>query len=439
MNQLPSTVARETQSATKDPVRSPDPLFEGDEAWPVLQEAAFQGIAGAFVRMIEPHTEADPVGILIQLLAAFGNAAGRASRFRVEADDHHTNLFVALVGKTANGRKGTSWGQVRNFVAPIDPNWEPRIVSGLSSGEGLVWHVRDPAEDEDEGVSDKRLFVVEPELASVLRVAKRDGNTLSALIREGWDRGDLQTLTKNSPARATGAHLSIVGHITRDELLRHLDATEVANGFANRFLWICVRRSKHLPEGGSLADEALFSLNSQFRQALIHARQPLLLTRSQPARELWRAKYAELESDRYGLWGSVTARAAAQVTRLSVLYALLDEAKVVDVEHLEAGLALWQYAEDSARYVFGDATGNPAADTILRALRQRPGGATRSEISRFFSNHTSAAAIEAALETLRAARLVIASETPTGGRPVQRWRAARCEGAKKAKERGGTL
>jgi hypothetical protein len=86
----------------------------------------------------------------------------------------------------------------------------------------------------DHGVSDKRLMVLEAEFASSLRVLGRDGNTLTAIIRQAWDPGDLRGLTKNSPAEATGAHISIIAHITRDELPRYLDSTESGNGFGNR-------------------------------------------------------------------------------------------------------------------------------------------------------------------------------------------------------------
>ena len=70
----------------------------------------------------------------------------------------------------------------------------------------------------------------------------REGNTLSAIIRQAWDSGNLHPLTKNSPIRATDAHISIIGHITREELLRYLTETEQANGFANRFIWLMVYR-----------------------------------------------------------------------------------------------------------------------------------------------------------------------------------------------------
>src|SRR5215469_1212858 len=88
----------------------------------------------------------------------------------------------------------------------------------------------------DPGVADKRLLVIESEFARTMMVIRRDGNTLSPVIRDAWDRGALAILTKNSPAQATGAHISIIGHITTDELRRNLDSTALTNGFANRFL-----------------------------------------------------------------------------------------------------------------------------------------------------------------------------------------------------------
>src|SRR5437899_1497574 len=50
------------------------------------------------------------------------------------------------------------------------------------------------------------------------------------------------------PATATGAHIAIVANITLDELRREMTSGEGENGFANRFLWLLVRRSKLLPE-----------------------------------------------------------------------------------------------------------------------------------------------------------------------------------------------
>ena len=61
---------------------------------------------------------------------------------------------------------------------------------------------------------DKRLLVVETEMARTLKAMNRDGNTLSEVIRQVFDSGNLGNLAKNSSNRASDAHVSIIGHIT---------------------------------------------------------------------------------------------------------------------------------------------------------------------------------------------------------------------------------
>jgi hypothetical protein len=154
---------------------------------------------------------------------------------------------VALVGQSSKARKGTSFGRVKQVVMVADRTWfEERTKGGLSSGEGLINEVRDPVEKYeseeqtfrvvDPGISDKRLMVTEPELAGVLSTLERHGNILSMIIRRAWDGDKLATMTKSSPLKATDAHISIIGHITQDESRARLTRTDMANGFANRFL-----------------------------------------------------------------------------------------------------------------------------------------------------------------------------------------------------------
>jgi hypothetical protein len=407
-----------------------------DPAWPVLDSAALHGLAGDFVRAIEPHTEADTAALIIQSLVAFGNAVGRGPHFRVEGDKHHANLFALLVGRTSGGRKGTSWGRIIEAFADADSAWasdgDGHVVSGLSSGEGLIWHVRDPIyetrggekELKDAGVEDKRLTVVESEFATALRVVGREGNTLSPIIRCAWDKGTLRSLTKNSPAVATGAHISIVGHITKDELLRYLSATETVNGFANRFLFACVKRSKCLPDGGQLSPDTLNSYSSLIRKALDVARGIGRMRRSEEARTLWHEVYEGLAEGKHGMFGAATSRAEAQVLRLSCIYALVDGSAVIEIQHLRAALALWNYCEQSCRYIFGNSIGYPLADRILEALRSQPGGLTRTEINNKLRRNEPASAIEGALRTLVEHGLAAPEVRKTGGRPEERWHAA---------------
>lgn len=119
--------------------------------WPAaLDSAAFHGLAGQIVQLIEPNSEADPAALLGQFLVAFGNVVGRTPFFQVEATRHYPNLFLAVVGDTAKARKGTSWNQIRRVFGLVSPDFAKRTVDGLSSGEGLIWEVRDPLDEADE-------------------------------------------------------------------------------------------------------------------------------------------------------------------------------------------------------------------------------------------------------------------------------------------------
>jgi hypothetical protein len=423
----PAHSQESVEETTSEP-KFPDPLAR----------EAFYGLAGEFVRLVSPHTEADEAALLAHFVVYFGNAVGRDAFFRVGATRHTAAENVAFVGVTGSGRKGTAEHETRRpFLLAEDP-WVARITTGLSTGEGLIHAVRDAIEKRepirergrvtgyenviaDDGVQDKRLCVVESELGRVLRVMERDGNTLSATIREAWDaREVLRTLTKSSPSVATGAHVSIIGHITRDELLRYLDRTETANGFGNRFFWVAVSRSKFLPDGGTLRDEDLVSFVSKLRDALATARNVREMARDAKASAAWHGVYEALETGRTGLFGAITGRAAPHVLRLSMIYALMDGSAVIQEPHLAAGLALWTYSEDSARFVFGDATGDPEADTIADALRTAP-RLSREAISNLFSRHVPAQRIAAALKLLARLGKAHTVKQATGGRPVEFW------------------
>lgn len=413
--------------------------------WPApLAEAAHHGPAGEVVRTIEPHSEADPAALLLQFLATFGNACGRSAGFEAEATFHGTNLYVVIVGATSKGRKGSSFAQVRRPVELADPSWSQRVVSGISSGEGVIHAVRDPVEtrrkarkgeaeeaDEegyvtevaDEGEPDKRALAYEPEFAQVLRVMRRDGSTTDTTIRRAWEGHEqLGTLTRNSPLKATGAHISIIGHVSAEELRREMQTTDAASGFGNRILYVCAKRSKRLPEGGSLGDDDWSELVPVIREALRYGSVAGVLRRDQAARELWAGVYGPLSEGRPGLLGALTSRAEAQAMRLATIYAVLDCAPEVRVEHLRAGLAVWDYCAASARYVWGDALGDETADTILARLREAGAeGLTRTAIRDLFGRHKPQAEVERALTLLASLGVAERAARPTGGRPSEVW------------------
>jgi hypothetical protein len=417
--------------------KGPDDDTEVVDYWPEIKPEAFHGIAGEIVELVDPHTESDPVAILIQFLVAVANLIGRLPYFLVSGTRHYLNLFVALVGATAVGRKGTSWDVVTWLLRVIDPEWaDTRIQSGLVSGEGLIYHVRDESTTKqkgkpvvDPGVTDKRLLVVETELSRTLKAMGWDRCTLSDVLRQSWDHGNLRILSRNQPVTATGAHISIVGHATQADIRRLLTETDMANGFGNRLLWPAVRRSKVLPEGGELDRINWTPITRKLTAivATIRAWPDPKMRRDATAGKVWAGIYEPLSAGKPGLLGAILSRAEAQVMRLACVFAMLDRSREVCGRHLIAAVALWDYCEASARFIFGDSLGDPDAEKLLDALRKAKDGLTRKQIYvDVFHGHKKSGDIVKLLSNLLTAGLIHRSNLPsTGGRPTEAWRAGR--------------
>lgn len=390
---------------------------------PQLSKIARHGIVGQIVEKIEPHSETHPAALLLQFLIAVGNLIGRSAFVRTERDKHYTNLFGIVVGETSRGRKGTAWGHVRYILSLLDSEWtDDRIKGGLASGEGLIGELRDPKEgEESETPNDRRLLIYESEFGGVLRVMQRDGNTLSAIVRNAWDTGNLNILAnkyrdKNGQSlRASNCHISMIGHITRAELSKLLSENDAANGFANRMCFCHSARSKVLPEGGAFDQMSFMEEREALDRVVSLAQTRGEMRRTPEAREYWRAIYPELTKEIKGRWGEVTSRGEAQVIRLALLYTLLDGEKEIGVVHLRAAKAMWEYCRESARWAFNESKFSRDAQRILNALEFEP--RTLKQISDIFNHNLNQIEIREALKELQ--DYIEIGERKTPGRSVK--------------------
>lgn len=341
---------------------------------------------------------------------------------RVLLDGASTPLLfnMVLVGQTSKARKGTAEKRIRRIFQRAIHGWTRGEYQGnLSSGEGLVYAVRDACED-DPGVTDKRLYLVQPEFGGVLKIMAREGNSLSSIVRFSWDAEDLAPMTKHARIKASGPHIVIAGHVTEEELKKHLTTTEACNGFGNRFAWFMVRRSQILPFPTELEEAELFPLLRRLQEAVAYANRLRTIRMTDTAKEAWCEVYGELSEGRMGIVGALLGRAEAQVWRLAALYAILDRSHMIKLIHLKAALALWQYSEDSVQYLFGKGTGDPVADKILSALLQR-GPLSDSEISGLFHNNVNKEQLERAKAMLSKRKLIHSENQKTNGRSREVW------------------
>lgn len=411
-----------------------NPHIVESRPWPVLHKDALQGYPGVVVRSILPYTEADPAAILLQLLAAAGAYIGGVPHVFAGDSEHPARVWPLIVGKTSSGAKGTGWASVRRIIKAASVTFTEHMVGGLSSGEGLIERVRDPhgddpdAKDYDPGVTDKRLLVMESEFGSVLGRGKREGSTLSEIIRQGWDGGRLQTMTRKSPLVATDPHIVIVGHVTPGELKIKLSDAEVMGGTMNRFLVCMSKRSKKLPGGGGVPHQVVADLAVTLTGRREQYKDIGRVTRTPDAEKLWHDSYDELTPDLPdGRYASVTSRAVPTTLRLSLLYALLDnhqDDKVeIRVEHVKAALAVWRYASQSAAYLFGNTPANSDLARIEAAISAAGDeGLTRTQISvDLFQRHKSKDKLDEALAQVLASGRVRKVDIPTAGRSITKY------------------
>lgn len=410
--------------------KEPPPIQEEQEPdetplsyvpWPEpLSEAAFHGPVGELCKIIEPHTEADIAAVLFQALIMVGSMLGRSIFWHAEGSQHFCNEFTCIVGATAKGRKGSSYSRIRSVMSRIDRDWaNKRTKSGLTSGEGLIFHVRDEIREikqqkgqmvevvVDAGEADKRLLVVEEELSSALKAMSREGNTLSGVLRQAWDSPTvLAPMTKNNRITATNPHVSIIGHITRDELLKSLKSVENTNGGTNRFLWCCAKRARLLPFGGDNIDHQLEDVTNAIDAAIGYCQMnPCQVGFTSEAKEMWSIIYEELGTIPGGTVGAILSRAEPHVLRIATIYAALDRSSLITPEHLEAALEIWRYSSASVRWIFGGVDANETVqdatrEKIFTFISRNPEGINRRGIKQYMGSKIPAHTVEFHLSQL---------------------------------------
>lgn len=362
--------------------------------WPTLsRDALYEGLIRSFVDAATAESEADPAAVLASFLVWLSVEVGRTPYLMIGDDRQHCNLLAAVCGPSGNGRKGTSLKPIWRVQLLKDDRYQhARWTPGpLSSGEGIIWAVHDEIQTfekgkkgepgswviTDPGIEDKRLFVASEELASAFAAMAREGNTLSAIVRQVFDTGNLDPLTKTVKTKATGAHIGILGHITTFELAELLKECQIQNGLVNRFLWFCSKRQKVVPFPEPLSDTTLEDFHAVIKDVVSFAYKTNRMVLGEDAKALWAEVYPGLSEPQEGFLSVVLERGPVLVLRMAMIHALCDCTAVIGARHIQSALAVWEYCKASAAYIF-DArkVSDPLAEKILSFLRTGPKSTT---------------------------------------------------------------
>jgi hypothetical protein len=212
----------------------------------------------------------------------------------------------------------------------------------------------------------------------------------SDLLRRAWEDGTLALDTRKKSVRAT-AHVSLIMHITPEELRRKRDQFRLAGGLESRILFCySARQPKKVSRFAKPAD--FTALADKLRTALVRAKVATLLGLDPVSQELCRIQRispateyrmsTEVYDNEEAVFGNVYVgdrslgamfdRCDPQVIRLALIFAAADCAAEIGVEHITAAKAVWEYCGRSAELILGD---------DLYALAAKPAGKTAGTVS----------------------------------------------------------
>jgi hypothetical protein len=397
--------------------------------------AMLYGIFGEFGRAAAKNTEVNQYAAAMNLMIYLSASVGRGIYFYIGNDVHHVRLYGLHIGRSSRGQKGGAHSLLNRVIRVITESDDLQLLlpsrhtGGLSSKEGLAALIHDgymQGKEEVAPITDKRLFIRESEFSNVMHQAARNGNTLSAGLRDAWDGVGIQPATKLKGTWASHPHIAIAGACTPVELLALTTKNDVSNGFLNRFIIFWAERTKLIPFPDSTPIDTVNLLATKIKAIIQFAKgnyvwdkNPSLasednrqITLSDDAKRTYGALYINV-FPKYNDGDKVTAlteRKAPYLLRMAALFAISDFSLVIEEWHINAAYEWVKYWHESVKFIFNDAAEevknneiSDRASKIIDYLASKDKGyqATRTELSNeVFNRHLDSKKLDEALNTL---------------------------------------
>ena len=409
---------------------------------PQTTPAMFPGLLATIIDACCTHSEAVPVAVAANVLLRMAALIGPTVYLPIGDERRLLNTFILMVGPTGLGKGSSNHGPSRIFrrveeYLALDLKqqfeagqsngiasypWLTIHTGGLSSGEGLAAAIDDNSEPP---VLDKRLLVFEPEFSTVMTMAQRTGNTLSMVLRNGFDGVDIKPLTKRDKVQVTDPYLCLMGNTTARELACHdQSAMMTANGMLNRFLILWQQPTRAVPFPQAMTDDTVDQLAEQLAQCIHHARgghhethyrkvsqKARRISLNDDARAVWTESYSDLlnrpDCDRVQ---ALTRRHRLHALILSALFALLDHRQVISASDVHSAIAWIDYSRQSVVYSFNALTDQQKSRQLSRLsykllfaindIHQRQAHCSRTDLHQWFHGKLRRDQMQPALERL---------------------------------------
>lgn len=372
---------------------------------PQIGPDAFYGIAGQLANEVSAIDGVSKEAILMQFLICIGNLCGQKFYYFIGGKKIYPSDFLILCGSTGSSKKGTSFSDVKWFFDKYWPEFtHSRLKTGVNSGEGLINCIRDKIISiekdktgkeieviKDQGALSKIVLFLEPELSRLLKAGKREGSTVTETIRNAWDQVPLEINTSQRSIRSTDYNVSLIAHITPNELKSLVTDIDSSNGFLNRFLFCLAGNAepKVFPEP---FEKVRFSFSTELVTLIsfINSIESEVIDLDESARVYYEDIYKEYFYKPESEISDLIGRNIPHLLKMAMLYAILDRSPFIKTEHLKASKALIDFSENSIRYIFKDKIYNKKEKKILYFLSKHSGHSSRGKIqSDCFKNNIS--------------------------------------------------
>jgi hypothetical protein len=366
-----------------------------ESAGPNFDDALLYGPLGEVTRRLCEFSEANTGAVYLNLLVSFGNMIGRLAYFNAGSTRHYLNEFLACVGPSSIGRKGTASDVADSFLHLINARWlATNNVSGFSTPQAVIAQIKDASvfkkfdkktgysDVEQPGVADKRLCIREGELSNVFKLMSDPKTKAAELIRNLWDGKAVSNVVagksadgENNSLMCKEPHVSIVGSSTPSLVKSTMPIGAALSGDGNRFLWCYVKRTQLSPSGGPVIDFSKLSTSfvdnkgktqgvstfvyftdilQEFGALDVDAdAEAKFYPLTKAANKHWNKVYCNQETvENAGFLGGMTSRSAPHIRRLATILCIIDRECSVDIKHLKAAERLWDYTQRCAQHIF---------------------------------------------------------------------------------------
>ena len=374
-----------------------------------LPDSVWRGVVRDYRDALARTTEASDAFHLFTFLACAGSVIGRRAFIRYGLS-LHGNLYVCIVGPTAEGRKTTSLRHAERAIREVDASW--RVLRGLSSAEGLLSQIADPWEKLGKkgdviasgGTADKRLMVWLGEFSSLLKKAKQDSvSNLIPQLTEAFDcPPDLCLPTRNDPITVTEPYISLITAST-PSWLEDLADRDIAGGFGNRFVYILGPPKDPIPRPAQPDARLMEKVVSRTGDMLLWLPESPEVTLTEPAWDLWSEFYVRWKSQVWPdeMFGALVQRIPDITLKIALIYAVLEKRTQIDPEILTAAIDCGGYATASAQRIFTDFHASRESKLEKRILEVLKAGPMKfRDLHQAVSGRYSAAEVNRALDSL---------------------------------------